>query len=77
MDIDQTIAWLELAANAANDPIDKQHLQAAAQHLRRLRDAGKCKVIGWRENDWPEGFDRRTAELIAHEYSAALNEAAG
>lgn len=23
------------------------------------------RVIGWRENDWPEGFCRRTAEMIA------------
>lgn len=22
-------------------------------------------VIGWREHDWPEGFDRRTAQMIA------------
>ena len=22
-------------------------------------------VVGWREWDWPEGFDRRTAQLIA------------
>lgn len=24
-----------------------------------------CRVLGWRENDWPEGFDRRTAEMVA------------
>ena len=23
------------------------------------------RVIGWRENDWPEWFDRRTAEAVA------------
>jgi hypothetical protein len=31
------------------------------ERLRRFRTA----VIGWRENDWPEGFCRRTAEQIA------------
>jgi hypothetical protein len=29
-------------------------------------------VLGWREIDWPEGFDRRTAELIAEEVRSAL-----
>jgi outer membrane translocation and assembly module TamA len=27
-------------------------------------EAFKSAVIGWRENDWPEGFCRGTAELI-------------
>ena len=30
------------------------------------------KVIGWRETDWPEGFDRRTAELIADSVRGVL-----
>jgi len=36
-------------------------LEETQKELNELRDT----VIGWRERDWPEGFDRRTAELIA------------
>ncbi len=35
-----------------------------ARELERLR-AFRSAVIGWRENDWPEHFNRHTAELIA------------
>ena len=43
----------------------------AASELTRLREVMeplevfRTAVIGWRANDWPEGFDRRTAELVA------------
>lgn len=46
--------------------------EEAQKALDRLVALGWAKyadvlapVIGWREYDWPEGFDRRTAELIA------------
>lgn len=39
------------------DPRDEQ--------IRVLQDVIKYKVYGWRESDWPEGFCRTTAELIA------------
>lgn len=28
-------------------------------------EAFKSAILGWRENDWPEGFCRMTAELLA------------
>ena len=34
----------------------------------------KQTVIGWRENDWPEGFDRRSAELLAERASEELEQ---
>jgi len=39
----------------------EQQLAAARAFIVRLRDT----VIGWRERDHPDGFDRRTAEIIA------------
>ena len=36
-------------------------LAAARSFIVRIRDT----VIGWREKDHPDGFDRRTAEIIA------------
>jgi len=36
-------------------------LTVARAFIVRLRDT----VIGWREKDHPDGFDRRTAEIIA------------
>ena len=46
--------------------------KVCAEMARQLLDKGWAKradvlapVIGWREYDWPESFDRRTAELIA------------
>lgn len=35
--------------------------QVVNEELARARSA----VEGWRENDWPEGFDRRTAQIMA------------
>ena len=40
--------------------------------ITRLRNIIKFRVLGWREHDWPEGFDRRTAEMIADNVRAAL-----
>lgn len=37
----------------------------AALNRAEIAEARLRNVIGWRENDWPEGFDRRTAELVA------------
>jgi len=44
-----------------DNPDSLVHCQKKVQHLNDVINS----VIGWRENDWPEGFDRRTAELIA------------
>lgn len=41
---------------------------AALERHRRRADVAEARlrnVIGWRENDWPEGFCRRTAEMVA------------
>lgn len=49
---------------AMRDPerdLTKRRALPEIERLRRFRDA----VIGWRECDWPEGFCRRTAQLIA------------
>jgi hypothetical protein len=37
---------------------------SVAQRRLAELEAFKSAVIGWRENDWPEGFCRGTAELI-------------
>lgn len=29
-------------------------------------------VIGWRESDWPEGFDRKTAEIVVRDRVTAI-----
>ena len=44
-----------------------QALNAADSSRERVEElqAFKDAVVGWRENDWPEGFCRRTAEMIA------------
>ena len=39
--------------------------------IARLR-AAITAVSGWRENDWPEWFHRRTAETIAEHMRVAL-----
>ena len=56
---------------------DKARLEAAAEAIERLERAGRELVIGWREWDYPEGFDRFTAEVIAERYRAALNRREG
>ena len=41
------------------------------QIIALLREEIKARdefVMGWRENDWPEQFDRNTAEAIALAY---------
>ena len=38
-----------------------RRVEAEMGRLRSFRSA----VCGWRESDWPEGFCRRTAELVA------------
>lgn len=46
---------------------------------RRLEDAEafKAAVLGWRENDHPEGFCRATAEIVAGYGLAALKQLEG
>lgn len=36
-------------------------LETEIEKLREFR----MRVIGWREHDWPSGFDRRTAQFVA------------
>ncbi len=50
------------ASQACNDVA--QERDAMAAHVERL-NAFRSAVCGWRENDWPEGFCRRTAEMLA------------
>lgn len=42
------------------------------QDIIKMRRALEV-VTGWREYDWPEGFDRRTAELIANRVRMEVN----
>lgn len=44
----------------------------AQAELARVRE----RLRGWRENDWPEGFDRRTAELLVRYCDDGPQEAA-
>jgi hypothetical protein len=52
-------------------------VEAFVGELRQLRrrvavaEYRLGRVLGWRENDWPEGFDRRTAEMVAELASPA------
>ena len=48
-------------AEAPACPSLQQELAEAYNLIKELE--GRAK--GWRERDWPEGFDRRTAELMA------------
>lgn len=59
----------DLVGIAMDNPALAKQLAAAPQIIER--------VVGWRERDWPEGFCRRTAELIADEVRAALKLADG
>lgn len=49
--------------------------QAELERLRHEVGNGREVVVGWREWDWPEGFDRRTAELIAEQYRMMTSRA--
>lgn len=51
----------------------QQLMRKAADAIERL-DLAYLRVIGWRERDWPEGFDRRTADLIAEYAREAMEE---
>lgn len=41
---------------------------------RQERDRCRQLVAGWRENDWPEGFDRRTAAMMSHRLAAQIGD---
>jgi hypothetical protein len=56
----------------AECPTDDEVLAKRDAEITRLRNIIKFRVLGWREHDWPEGFDRRTAEMIADNVRAAL-----
>lgn len=36
-----------------------------------------ARLLGWRENDWPEGFDRRTAEIVTQSFADEFRRLAG
>ena len=54
----------DLVGVALDNPKLAKQFAAAPQIIER--------VVGWREVDWPVGFCRATAELIADEVRAAL-----
>lgn len=37
-------------------------------HLSQEAEERDRFVLGWRERDWQEGFDRKTAQMIAEKY---------
>lgn len=41
------------------------HYETLFQLVREEIDRARSVVQGWRENDWPEGFDRRTAQIMS------------
>lgn len=49
----------------------ERELQSLRKENRKVRDenttltAFREAVVGWRENDWPDYFCRRTAEMVA------------
>jgi hypothetical protein len=45
--------------------------EIAESEVNQLK-AFKDSVIGWRENDWPEGFCRATAELMSERAKESL-----
>ena len=61
----------EKAARAIADYMGRwiREMVKASQARREALEA----IIGWRERDWPEGFDRRTAEMFA-DYARTLME---
>lgn len=57
---EQGHAWLR------NESAECPFCRLGAESRRaRIAEYRLRRVIGWRENDWPEGFDRRTAEMVA------------
>lgn len=48
-----------------------------AEALTQAKEEGareaESLVVGWREYDWPEGFDRYTAQLIADHLEKRLS----
>ena len=58
---------LEAIAKPIKGAIAQSRGFVRAQARREALEA----IIGWRERDWPKGFDRRTAEMFA-DYARAL-----
>lgn len=56
--------WIQGKATRTDDA-----LAAEVAELRAFKDA----VMGWREYDWPEGFCRRTAEMLAQHANSRSN----
>lgn len=75
---------LDLLRTSPTTALTKSYLAEAALQLLHEQDAAiaaavaaeteRCAkiVIGWRESDWPEGFDRRTAEIVCNDRAAAI-----
>jgi hypothetical protein len=51
----------------------ERELQSLRKENRTLT-AFRQAVVGWRENDWPEYFCRRTAEMVADRGREATQE---
>lgn len=49
-------------------PLEQLEAENARLELAYLR------AVGWRERDWPEGFDRRTADLLAEWVREAMED---
>ena len=57
----------DLAFDVGGLSAERDSLLTRCGLLEAERDAlreDKARLLGWRENDWPEGFCRRTAEAL-------------
>mgnify|MGYP000932968226 CR=1 FL=1 len=71
-------AWIrDLKRGSISPTMALELLERAASRLttisyaRGVEDSAKL-VVGWRERDWPEGFDRHTAQIIADDFKNRL-----
>ena len=49
------------------------HYETMFQVVNEEIARAKSVVLGWRETDWPEGFDRRTAEHMANDLADRID----
>lgn len=47
---------------------DSQEIESLRAEVELLKSC----LVGWREHDWPEGFDRRTAEMMVANWEMRL-----
>ena len=63
-DLEDEIAQALAEADAAG------YERGRAEGWEAAKNECAAILLGWRENDWPEGISRRTAEIMAQHFAA-------